>query len=80
MLCNNKIKSIPQDQVYKRRQDYPPFYFISGALYIFNCAFIKEHKKLIDDNTNYIITTKEEGIDIDDIFDLKFAEFLLSGN
>ena len=80
MLCNNKLKFIPQDQVYKRRQDYPPFYFISGALYIFNCAFIKEHKRLTDENTNYIVTTKEEGIDIDDIVDLKFAEFILSGN
>jgi CMP-N,N'-diacetyllegionaminic acid synthase len=79
-LSNNKIKSIPQDQVYKRRQDYPPFYFISGSLYIFNCAFVKEHKRLTDENTNYIITTKEEGIDIDDIIDLKFAEFILNGN
>lgn len=80
MLSNNKIKSIPQDDVYRRRQDYPPFYFISGALYIFTCSFVEEHKRLTDENTNYIITTKEEGIDIDDIIDLKFAEFILGGN
>jgi CMP-N-acetylneuraminic acid synthetase len=80
MLSDNKMKSLPQDKGYTRRQDYPLFYFITGALYIFNCAFVKEHKRLTDQNTNYIITSKEEGIDIDDIVDLKIAEYILRGN
>jgi CMP-N,N'-diacetyllegionaminic acid synthase len=78
MLKDNKMWTLPRDKEYIRRQDYPASYFISGGLYIFNCAFFLKNKKLIDQNTNYIITSKEEGIDIDDYLDLKIAETIIN--
>lgn len=78
MLNDNKMRALPRDKEYIRRQDYPASYFISGALYIFNCAFFLKNKRLIDENTNYIITSKEDGIDIDDFLDLKIAETIIN--
>lgn len=78
MLNNNKMNSLFTDKIYNRRQQYPPFYFITGALYIFNCEYIIKNKCLTDKNTNFIITSKEEGVDIDDLLDLKVAESILN--
>jgi len=60
-----------------RRQDYPRCYFISGAVYITSSTFLRQKKKLFDSTSHIWLTSREEGIDIDDIFTFKIAECLL---
>jgi CMP-N,N'-diacetyllegionaminic acid synthase len=60
-----------------RRQEYPPFYFITGSVYIFKSLFVQKFKKLFDENTAYYVTSQAEAVDIDSISDLELAEFYL---
>jgi CMP-N,N'-diacetyllegionaminic acid synthase len=63
-----------------RRQDYDEdFYFINGALYLCKTDFILRRKVfLIEGETALYIMSPSAGIDVDNIFDLKRAEFYLS--
>jgi CMP-N-acetylneuraminic acid synthetase len=60
-----------------RRQDYPQFYFITGAVYVASVNFLEEKRKFFDSTTQCFITSREEGIDIDDMFSFKIAESFL---
>jgi CMP-N,N'-diacetyllegionaminic acid synthase len=73
---DGKVKFLVPD-LPSRRQDYPEFYFISGALYIISTRFLSEKRKFFDTATHCFITSHEEGIDIDDMFSFKIAESLL---
>jgi CMP-N,N'-diacetyllegionaminic acid synthase len=73
---NGKIKFLVQD-IPTRRQDYPVFYFISGSIYIASTRFLEEKRKFFDLNTKCFVTSREEGIDIDDMFSFKQAESFL---
>lgn len=66
------VKDIPS-----RRQDYPQFYFITGAVYVASVNFLEEKRKFFDSTTQCFITSREEGIDIDDMFSFKIAESFL---
>lgn len=61
-----------------RRQDYPQFYFITGAVYVASVNFLEEKRKFFDSTTPCFITSREEGIDIDDMFSFKIAESFLA--
>lgn len=62
-----------------RRQDYPEsFYFISGAIYITDIAFLEQHKSLIvEKNTDLFVMSQSRSVDIDELFDFRWAEFCL---
>lgn len=62
-----------------RRQDYDDnYYFINGALYIAYYDFLKEKKTFeVEGETEPFILEPVHGIDIDEIYDLKLAEFFL---
>jgi N-acylneuraminate cytidylyltransferase/CMP-N,N'-diacetyllegionaminic acid synthase len=60
------------------RQDLPLHYRLNGALYIGSPGFLRDRQSFFGDLTFAYIMPKERSIDIDDIFDFKLAEFLLS--
>lgn len=62
----------------KRSQDLPERYRINGAIYIVKTnRFIKEKTFFITDNIYAYTMERSSSVDIDDEFDLQFAEFLL---
>ena len=59
-----------------RRQDAPNCYNITTYAYITNSKYILESSQLMDGNIYGYELNKKESIDIDDINDFKFAEYL----
>lgn len=62
---------------YTRKQDCPTVYEINGAIYIINTASLYKKNSLIFEKTRKYIMDKRSSIDIDDLLDFKFAEFIL---
>lgn len=63
---------------YTRRQDFDTLYQLNGAIYIARKDIIQQYDTLIGLNNYAYIMPKERSIDIDDIYDFKFAEVLLT--
>jgi len=61
-----------------RRQDAPPVYEFNGAIYIVNTMSIKRYKSIseLPKIVKYIMP-KENSVDIDDLTDFKYCEFLM---
>lgn len=76
-LSNNKIDFLVKDLPI-RRQEYPKFYFISGALYITSVPYLQRERKFFDGKSAYYITSKEEGVDIDDLLSFRLAESIVN--
>ena len=76
-IVDNKIIEFPKKKEYIRRQDFPKFLFITGSIYIYKVESILQNQSIIDKNTDYFITSVEEGLDIDNFLDFKTAESLL---
>lgn len=79
-IINNKIVESPNANGYIRRQDFPNYYFVTGSVYIRNVDKLYVTKKLIDKDTDYYMTSIEEGIDIDTLHDFNIAETILSNS
>lgn len=60
-----------------RRQDAPKVYALNGAIYAAKKDFLIINNGWYDDNTLAFIMDKKSSIDIDNILDFKFAEFLM---
>ncbi len=58
---------------WKQRQDYPPVWFITGALYICRVANLRRGGKFLDRQTELFPMSDETMIDIDNPFDLELA-------
>ena len=61
----------------KRRQDLSNIYFMDGSLYISNISFYLKNKSFIQKKTVAFEMPKYKSIEIDEINDLKVAEFLM---
>jgi len=63
-----------------RRQDYNKiFYFINGAIYIAKTYFVMAERTFIEEGiTSLFFMESDKSVDIDDIYDLKYAEILIS--
>lgn len=61
----------------KRRQDAPEVFDITTVVYVLDPIFIIKNTKLFDGVVTSIEIPKERAVDIDDIYDFKFAEVLL---
>ncbi|UJG44350.1 MAG: acylneuraminate cytidylyltransferase family protein [Candidatus Heimdallarchaeum endolithica] len=69
-LFNNKNE-------YFRRQDFPKFYRINGAIYtVYVQKFLKDSVFLKEEHSTYYEMPLERSIDIDNIIDLKLSEIL----
>lgn len=60
-----------------RRQDFNKFYRLNGAIYLLNVEYFLKYKNFYKENSYAFIMEKSKSIDIDDINDFKYAEFLI---
>ena len=58
------------------RQDFQKNYIINGALYLSSVEYLWKYKKFITEETIPYIMPRERSIDIDDIIDIKWGEFI----
>lgn len=74
---NVELVNAPSTEVY-RRQDAPQVYDITTVVYVAKPSYIQRVNNLFAGNVAHIIVPKERAIDIDDIYDFKLAEAILS--
>ena len=59
------------------RQNFKKYYALNGSLYLTSVEYLKKYKKFISKDTLPYIMPPERSIDIDSLFDVKLAEFLI---
>ena len=65
----------------KRSQDFSPRYIINGSIYILKIrSFLKNKNFILRNNSYGYIMKKNESIDIDNLEDLKLAEYFFKKN
>ncbi|MFB2684787.1 cytidylyltransferase domain-containing protein [Shewanella mangrovisoli] len=74
---NVELVNAPSTEVY-RRQDAPQVYDITTVVYVAKPSYIQRVNNLFAGNITHIIVPKERAVDIDDIYDFKLAEAILS--
>ena len=79
-IVKDKVVEFQNIKSFSRRQDFPNYYFITGSIYLFNVENLVKTKKIINSDTDYFLTSIEEGLDIDNLLDFKIAECLLNSN
>lgn len=62
----------------KIRQKLDTYYRINGAIYISNTEYFIKHKNFYYEKSYAYIMSKKNSIDIDDEYDFKIAEYLIS--
>lgn len=62
---------------YPRRQDTPMVYRLNGSIYIAKREVLLKNKNWYTKNTLAYVMNKKSSIDIDEMIDFKFAEFLM---
>jgi len=62
------------------RQDAPEVFDITTVVYVASVEFILKSNNIFEGVVTSIVIPKERAIDIDDIHDFNFAEFLLTNN
>ncbi len=73
------IKLMFPDKLRNRRQDMPSSYHANGAVYVIDIEAYKKVGSLAQlKGQKAYVMPKERSVDIDDIFDFKFAEVLAS--
>lgn len=63
--------------VYVRRQDIPTVYRLNGAIYLARTESLLKNRSFNTENTLPFIMDRISSIDIDDMIDLKFSEFIM---
>lgn len=63
-----------------RRQDAPDVFDITTVVYVATPAFIKNNDSLFSGTVTKVVVPKDRAVDIDDIYDFKMAETILSMN
>ena len=61
----------------KNRQEIVNYYRLNGAIYISYISYFKKNRGFYGSRTYAYIMSKINSVDIDDIIDFKFAEFLI---
>lgn len=61
-----------------RRQDVPQGYDITTVVYVTTPNFIMNNNKIFEGRVTYIVVPKQRAIDIDDIYDFRLAEVIIS--
>lgn len=68
---------IPSEIRFTPRQELPKRYRLNGAVYVARSDYLMEHHNYFYNGCYAYVMPKERSVDIDDEFDLLFAEFLL---
>ena len=61
----------------KRRQEEKKTYRLNGAIYIANVSYFLEYKSFYKKNSFAYIMKQNESIDIDNLYDFKYAELVM---
>ncbi|QAA31662.1 cytidylyltransferase domain-containing protein [Clostridium manihotivorum] len=78
-IVDDKLVDFIEDSTfYARRQDAPEVYTLNGAIYIAKTELLLKNRNWYTENTLSFIMDRVSSIDIDDLIDFKFAEFLLN--
>lgn len=73
-----KLKNFMDESIfYARRQDIPKTYRLNGAIYLAKTGILLDIKNWYTENTLPYIMDNTSSIDIDNMLDFKFAEFLM---
>ena len=59
------------------RQELPKVYMPNGAIFVFKYSLLQEKRTYYSNKTYAYIIPRERSVDVDDILDFKFAEFLI---
>lgn len=62
----------------QNRQENKTFYIPNGAIYILDSELLREKRTYYCDNTISYIMPRERSVDIDELLDFEFAEFLVN--
>ena len=60
-----------------RRQDFSKYYRLNGAIYLSKVNYFKRYKDFYKEKSYAYIMEKFKSVDIDDIFDFNYAEFII---
>ncbi|MGA1870275.1 MAG: cytidylyltransferase domain-containing protein [bacterium] len=77
----NKIKFLLKEGGFlegKQRQDYPLFYFLNGAIYIFRTEVLRKYRSRFGRSVVPYIMSQLDSIDVDSLDDLHIAELIIS--
>lgn len=78
---NNQVEILNKpDNMIFHRQDAPEVFDITTVVYVASVEFILKSNNIFEGVVTSIVIPKERAIDIDDIHDFNFAEFLLTNN
>ncbi len=75
---NDLFKLANSSRNISRRQEAPDFYDLSTVVYVASTKFVLGASRIFDGKTRAIVIPKERALDIDDLFDFRYAEFLLN--
>jgi CMP-N,N'-diacetyllegionaminic acid synthase len=74
------VNYLPVSNAVKNRQEFKKLYIPNGAVYIFNTELLREERLYYFNNTYPYIMPRERSVDIDDLLDFEWAEFLINKN
>ena len=78
MDSKNKAQLVmPLEKTIVRRQDAPPVYDMTTAVYVASPDYVLNAKALFDGRVKTYVLPEERAVDIDTEIDFQFAEFLL---
>ena len=63
-----------------RRQDMPDVFVRNGAIYISSRNEVMNNNRLVNDHPSFYEMPRERSVNVDEIFDLELADWLLSKN
>ena len=79
-LKNGRLRNIINNEIASLRQDLPSAYILNGALYLVSRNFLQTKRTLKDESTLAYVMPRHRSVDIDDMDDWHFAEYLIKQN
>ena len=74
---NNYLSKSFESEKGSNRQIYKKYYILNGALFLSSLEHLREFKSFISKSTTAYIMPFERSIDIDNIIDIRWGEFIL---
>ncbi|WP_297417041.1 acylneuraminate cytidylyltransferase family protein [Clostridium sp.] len=72
-----KLDGFLSDFSKTRRQDLKKFYRVNGAIYLIKVDYFLKYKNFYKEKSYAYIMDKRVSVDIDDIYDFEYAEYLI---
>jgi CMP-N-acetylneuraminic acid synthetase len=76
--AGESFRYVLRNPEWKRRQDFPEIWFVTGALYIARVDYLRRTRGFCDERSALQVMSEETMIDIDSSFDLAIARGLVA--